>query len=73
MSGKKGDIVTIWKNGKAVKRKRIMDKFGTIITVPNTLFEDNSKITVTRHTIGKKTSKGVKINKSKDNSISIDK
>ncbi|MCO6536179.1 hypothetical protein [Lactobacillus sp.] len=73
LSGKKGDIVTIWKNGKAVKRKRITDKFGTIITVPNTLFEDNSKITVTRHTIGKKTSKGVKINKSKDNSISIDK
>lgn len=73
LSGKKGDIVTIWKNGKAVKRKRIMDKFGTTITVPNTMFEDNSKITVTRHTIGKKTSKGVEINKSKDNSISIDK
>ena len=73
LSGKKGDIVTIWKNGKAVKRKRITDKFGTIITVPNTLFEDNSKITVTRHTIGKKTSKGVELNRSKDNSISIDK
>lgn len=73
LSGKKGDIVTIWKNGKAVKRKRITDKFGITITVPNTLFEDNSKITVTRHTIGKKTSKGVEINKSKDNSISIDK
>ena len=73
LSGKKGDIVTIWKNGKAVKRKRITDKFGTIITVPNTLFKDNSKITVTRHTIGKKTSKGVELNRSKDNSISIDK
>ncbi|MCX8725027.1 MAG: hypothetical protein ACRCZW_11220 [Lactobacillaceae bacterium] len=73
LSGKKGDIVTIWKNGKAVKRKRITDKFGTTITVPNALFEDNSKITVTRHTIGKKTSKGVELNRSKDNSISIDK
>ncbi|BDR59764.1 hypothetical protein [Lactobacillus xylocopicola] len=71
--GKKGDIVIIWKDGKPIQRRRLTAD-DTTMKVVNTELENNAKVIITEHAIGKKTSKGIRLERMKDGvSIDIDK
>ncbi|MDF7672843.1 hypothetical protein PT281_06110 [Lactobacillus sp. ESL0701] len=55
--GKKGDIIKIWKNRKPILSKKVISSGITTVSVANSKFSNKAKISLTVHTLGKKTSK----------------
>ncbi|BDR59767.1 hypothetical protein [Lactobacillus xylocopicola] len=60
---KKGDLITIWRNGKPIKRRHVNKSGYASMKVANTKFAGKAKVMVTKHSPGKKTSKGVELRK----------
>ncbi|WP_223896146.1 hypothetical protein [Lactobacillus huangpiensis] len=61
--GKKGDIIIVWKNGQPINRQKVVSSELTTLTVENSAFDDNAKVVITEHKLGKKTSKGIQLSK----------
>ena len=61
--GKKGDIIIVWKNGQPINRQKVVSSELTTLTVENSAFDDNAKVVITEHKLGKKTSRGIQLSK----------